>query len=336
LRILKVKLDLGKKAYKAMSKREFYIVKMRPKGPLHLGEREVLEGSLPLPHADTIFSATSHAWILLYGEPEWLSGDNSSPPPFKISSAFPWFGKKFFLPIPLSFIPRQKEEKKIAYISIPLWERIARGEKIDSQIDVIQNSGKLLINSSLTERVWLYGERPRVGLSLLSAHPGERFFHFGEVWFTQKAGLYFLVESSEEIWKKLQGVFRLIADEGIGGDRTVGCGLFEAPEFDRLSICVPDSRFQMLVSTYYPCSNELKSLEEGYYELIERAGYVYSPYGQSLRRAKVRLFRPGSVFPCEQPRRGKLVDVTPAIFKQHKVFRYGIFMGLPVKLPEEL
>ncbi len=322
-----------------MFKREFYIVKMRPKGPLHLGEREVLEGSASLPHADTIFSAISHAWILLHGEPEWLSGDNSSPPPFKISSAFPWFEKKFFLPIPLSFIPRQKEEKKIVYISISLWERIARGEKIDFSVhknDVIQDSGKLLINSSLTKRVWLYGERPRVGLSSLSAHPGERFFHFGEVWFAQEAGLYFLVESSEEIWEKLQGVFRFVADEGIGGDRTVGCGLFEAPEFDMLSIRVPDSLFQMLVSTYYPCSDELEGLENGYYELIERAGYVYSPYGQSLRRAKVRLFRAGSVFPCERSRQGKLVDVTPATFKQHKVFRYGIFMGLPVKLPEEL
>ncbi len=321
-----------------MSKKDFYIVKMRPKGPLHLGEREVLEGSASLPHADTVFSALCHAWILLYGEPNWLSQNNSFPP-FKISSAFPWFGNKFFLPVPLSFIPRQKEEKKVAYLAITLWERLAHGEEIDfsaHQNDIIQSSGKILINSSLSKRVWVYEERPRVGLSSLSAHPGERFFHFGEVWFAKEAGLYFLVETSEEIWEKLQGVFRLVADEGIGGDRSVGCGLFEAPEFDTLSIRVPNSLFQMLVSTYYPRDDELEGLENGYYELIERAGYVYSPYGQSLRRAKVRLFRAGSVFPCVHPREGKLVEVTPSAFKLHKVFRYGIFMGLPVKLPETL
>ena len=85
------------------------------------------------------------------------------------------------------------------------------------------------------------------------------------------------------------------------------------------------------LSLYHPGRDELTGLGDGYYDLLTRSGYVFSPDNRSLRRKTVRMFDEGSVFPVPE-RRGELADVTPDGFKAHKVWRFGLAFSLPCRL----
>ncbi|MFN6065805.1 MAG: type III-A CRISPR-associated RAMP protein Csm4, partial [Pseudanabaena sp.] len=51
---------------------------------------------------------------------------------------------------------------------------------------------------------------------------------------------------------------------------------------------------------------------------------------KNQRRKKVVMFAEGSVF-SEIPK-GKLANVTPPEFSQHKIYRSGIAVSLPIKI----
>ena len=102
-----------------------------------------------------------------------------------------------------------------------------------------------------------------------------------------------------------------MCDEGIGGYRSAGKGCFEQPRLEDVVIAVPEKPDGWLsLSLFHPTGTELDGLGDGFYDLLTRSGYVYSPDNRSLRRKTVRMFDEGSVFPTPE-RRGELVDVTP-------------------------
>ncbi|MGB9628153.1 MAG: type III-A CRISPR-associated RAMP protein Csm4, partial [Thermodesulfobacteriota bacterium] len=181
---------------------------------------------------------------------------------------------------------------------------------------------------------WKMENVPRVGLSRWTSHPGENFFHFGQVTYQSDAGLFLLVDFKDiSFKKKLLATFNLLAHEGIGGDRTSGKGLFCKPEILEIKINIPEYFDGVYsISIYYPLKTEIPGIERGFYELEDRKGYIYSPSGQSLRRRSIRIFAEGSVFPTEKKRIGSIVDVTPEAFDSHKVYRYGYIFSIPCRL----
>jgi len=91
----------------------------------------------------------------------------------------------------------------------------------------------------------------------------------------------------------------------------VGKGLFHTPGFDSVTLELPDDApAHVLLSLYYPSAEEHTVVQGGFYDFVERKGYVYSPNIQTLRRQGVRFFRMGSVFQTSKELCGKLVDVT--------------------------
>ncbi len=305
---------------------------------LHLGERENWrEGSGTLVHADTLFGAFCHGYGLLYGQAALaalLQRFQTPEPPWAMSSAFPYWDDTLYLPVPLCQIPTTKETKKVAYVGLADWCRLAAGETLEA----LGDQAALLPRPQLQpphDKPWTITDVPRVGLNRFTAHPDENFFYFGETWFHARAGLYFLftVPDAQDD-KRFQAVWRLLAHEGLGGDRSVGKGQFRSPEFASVDIPVPPASDHIVcLSLYYPGPEETMALDQGYYELLDRRGYIFSPTRQSYRRRPVRLFAEGSVFPCPPERRGVLVDVTPAGFDAHPVYRYGLAFSLPCRLP---
>ena len=320
------------------------LITIRPRSGMHLGEREGwLEGTGILPLSDTLFSAFCNGYRLLYGDEELtglLQAFLDGATPFRMSSAFPEWKGLYFFPVPLNQIVAEKDIKKVRWVEKDGWERLLRGETIDEVIKT--SSVQYIPKSGTTEEVkgvnsptepWMVSEAPRVGLDRTNNHPGERYFHFGQVHFCKNASFFFLVDvASGDVWKRVEAVWRLLADEGIGGDRSVGKGLYFSPSFDKLSLNVPDhAENQALLSLFYPNPSETGIVGDGYYEFMERKGYLYSPAAQGLRRNAVRLFKTGSVFPSERPLAGRLIDVTPEIFSRHRVYRYGIALSVPCR-----
>jgi CRISPR-associated protein Csm4 len=308
---------------------------LRFQSGLHLGERENWrEGTGVFVRSDTLFSAFCHGYRLLYGEGallQLLGRFREGEPPFLISSTFPYWQETCYLPVPRCQIPRDKEQKKIAFVGLDEWTTLIRGGSLADlgpEAKVLPRQGEPLVP-------WVVRDIPRVGLNRRTAHPDEAFFFFGEVWYREDAGLYFFFEAMggrEET--RFKAVWRLLAQEGLGGDRTAGRGHFHPPEFRGIPLEAPDEASHLVcLSLYYPGPEELAGLTEGYYEMVDRRGYIFSPAGQSLRRRPIRCFAEGSVFPATLPRWGLLVDVTPEAFTAHRVYRYGLLFSRPCALP---
>jgi CRISPR-associated protein Csm4 len=53
-------------------------------------------------------------------------------------------------------------------------------------------------------------------------------YYVDKIFFHKNAGLFFLVEAEEKTLEMLKAAMRLLSDNGIGTDRNVGNGQFEA------------------------------------------------------------------------------------------------------------
>jgi CRISPR-associated protein Csm4 len=305
------------------------LYKLKLKSSIHLGQREgVLEETDTIVHSDTFFSAFCINYSLLYGERELeglINEFRNGNPPFIFSSLFPFWNEKIYLPIPLNQIPKEKDLKKLKFIEKEGFEKLLNGEKIEN----LKEKYKFIPDideKSEEKEPWEIINNPRVGLSRISSHPGEAYFHFGEVFYKENAGLYFIVDFKDQsIESKFISTLRLMGDEGIGGDRTVGKGHFEILNKDgeKIEINQPqNSQNYILLSLYHPDVNEISDLKEGYYEIIERKGYIYSPYSKTLRKKSLKMFKEGSVFPSFK--KGNIIDITPEIFTKHKIYKYGL------------
>jgi len=341
---------------------KYLLIKLSPRSSLHLGQREQwLEGSRTYIPSDTIFSALCHCHLLLYGEVESLLAEfKDGDPPFLLSSVFPRWGDDLYFPLPKNQLAADKDLKKLKFVNQTLLFRLLSGEKLQDLKDELEINHELkclpLIKKErnvdeaedqkksralsqeldLDDRCWQLEDIPRVALNRLNNHPGENFFHFGQVTYAQDAGLFILVEVRNEKWQqKIEALFRLMCDEGIGGDRTCGKGLFRQPvflDFEPLHIAEPNAAYSL--SAYFPRPEEIAGLDESFYELEERKGYIFSPLNRSLRRRSIRVFTEGCVFSHKGQRIGRLENIAPDIFNAHPVYRYGFLFSFPCKLEE--
>lgn len=312
--------------------KQYTLYKLFFKNGFHIGEREgFFESSDFIIHSDTLFSAFINGFLLLYGKTETEEFLNKflTSPLFLISSAFPFKENTYYFPIPKDqiLIRRDlkdvdvKKIKKKKFVNKDLFQEFINGKDINS--DDIINCIKDDEEDFFKRRIV-----PRVSLSRFSNHPLPEggYFHFGEVWFKESCGLFFLVEfKNDEIEKIFDSVMNLLQHEGIGGDRTIGKGLFKY-EKGKINLEIPENtEWVIILSIYFPKEEEIADLKEGFYEIIERRGYVFSPYIKTLKRDILRMFEPGSVFPSHKE--GKIEEVAKT--NCHPVYRYGLAMSLP-------
>lgn len=146
-------------------------------------------------------------------------------------------------------------------------------------------------------------------------------------------GFYFLLDLSKlppEVSLKIKTAISLVKDEGIGGRRSTGSGLFDEIEFKQLDdidslnhiFDLSESNLLMNLSLVYPNRMDLKSLK--YFKLFNRSGYVFSSVSKSQRFQDVTFLEEGSIF--TQKISGSLVQVASREFQEkfHNVFKNGI------------
>ncbi|HEC91939.1 MAG TPA: type III-A CRISPR-associated RAMP protein Csm4, partial [Candidatus Atribacteria bacterium] len=151
-------------------------------------------------------------------------------------------------------------------------------------------------------------------------------YYFGEVEYCDNCGLHFLIKlMDDEIRSKVEAAIRLLGDEGIGGDRSYGKGLFEV-EFDGFEWNIEEGKFLNL-SLYLPKENEIEMVRKGWYEIVNRSGWVYSVDKRGERKRFVRMIKEGSTFSGNKEFYGKLIDVSISE-EHHHIYRYGYGMPL--------
>lgn len=292
-----------------------YAVKLFFTAPLHAGELGLgMEETASIIHSDTLYGAIHKAWHRLY--------TTEGPLPFKLTTAFPFVGKTYYLPKPRLVPPGFENDHELR-------ETYAKAVK-DTGYLALDTFGCWLKNCSvdylkMVEENELLGKhikvegRPRVTVDRLDC--SSALYHVSAVHFRQgKAGLYFLVDCSEDCFVKLQSVVRLLEEEGLGGERSSGYGRFAA-EFIKdftLPECSAGKRFVSL-SLYHPASQEEFRGALASYQLLIRGGWTESNKGNRTIK-RIIMFSEGSVF--NKQVEGMVQDVSPSGYA-HPVWRFG-------------
>lgn len=325
--------------------------------------------------SDTLFSAWLSAYARLFTRSEvdeWIEKFKTSPP-FRLSSTFIYQqinGKTVdYLPRPLKSPSRYpageddlgliKTYKTLKHIPLEVWQRWYQGEGF-SEADREELTTKTTekVAGTLTRAgAFQYREAfethklPKIAVDRITR--ATNLYHTGMVQYRCEqqqdevkslSGLYFLVEFPEadsELENTFLGVLDFLGGEGIGGERSSGAGQFKVhrstdltPQWQQV-INFAGGNYHSLMSLFWQPSLSPELLDRASYELQERGGWIASPAsdGRQLRRNAVQMFAEGSVFSARPA--GQLADVTPREFRDHRVYRSGISLSLPIKIQGE-
>lgn len=274
-------------------------------------------------------------------------------------------GTVYFLPRPRKRLELEEESRErakknpkllegIRYLSLKAFEKLARGKKLAVSEELIVDEAYLLDEADrsrlglesptdgkdLLDRVGLF-ERVDEQKAVVDRAGGDsdtflspkvrakasRYRAEGHRYLLEPT-VYFLLDYGPDLpEKKLLAAVRLIADQGLGGDRSTGNGLFEEVEIAETSrrfsdLIDPDgSGPWMSLSLLFPARNDFKEIES--YSLIERTFYIESPDAGGRMGEKIRFLEEGAV--CGSRVEGSIEEVSPEGFEKryHPVYRYG-------------
>lgn len=194
--------------------------------------------------------------------------------------------------------------------------------------------------------VWKADKVPRVTVDRISQ--GSNIYHTGRVLFAPECGLWFGVSwrhpersvTADEVWRDvLARTMSVMADSGIGAERTYGFGAF-CWDTDGTQEWADTRSGQPFVtlSRYHPRSEETPAVFEGNnvrYHLTAVAGYLSTPSAPAQRRRRIWLVSEGSSLTSgDAAVAGQIIDVSPSDGSiPHKVWRYGLAfpVGLEVR-----
>jgi len=323
----------------------FNIIKLTNLSPLHIGtgNENRYDFSATDLHSDTLSAALAAL--------RWQQGNTGDVKDFlqsfTLSSAFPFCDNIFFLPkmrgkinVKVALKQEQtnrKQLKKIKYIDLALWRQLMQGNEIT--VDESQLKGDFLLYENANfEPPFKSQVNQRVSVPRVDNENADPFF-FNWTYFHEKAGLYCLTNARDEKYEELLTLFQSLGETGIGTDRNIGGGKFNAIPGTLDLPDIPDANQTMLLSLYIPVKEEIPqlNLQTAHYELLLRGGFMAGSSEESLRHLRKRsvyMFNVGSLFPTTALLTGKIVNLAPAWNdeRMHPVYRSGQPFYIPVKI----
>ncbi|MEC4748354.1 type III-A CRISPR-associated RAMP protein Csm4 [Methylomicrobium sp. Wu6] len=300
--------------------------------PFHVDSRgnAFYEESSSFIHSDTMSAAILATWALVW--PEQIT-EQARKPSFRLSSAFPYYQDCYFLPRVLSSqavkLPGErlrdaKKLKKIEWLDSKLWLASLNDPNWAEQLDLEHGLCQGILagqSAKMPKRLWLEEERPRLAMDRQANQASEgQIFNFSRIWFDEQGGLYFLaVFDDKSSQQQFEMILNVLADSGIGADRSNGNGCFtwQPGEIKGLQLAQHERAIALSLVNPAPSDCQTGWLEDSAYKLVSRGGWVG---GSGFRKQRLRMFAEGSVFP--KPLQGRMVDVSVDKLPQ-KVYRDG-------------
>lgn len=315
------------------------IVRLKFRQPLHLsrGKLNTYESSEHILHSDTLQASLFVCALQLYDEATALDFQEK----VVVSSAFPFISDEFWLPRPLHLRfddnpDIRKELKKVRYLKKVHFEQVLCGENLDNT-DLLDEKGY-----AIQPQIWEANVTQRVLIDRVNASSTP--FYLEKLYPVNRhddRGLFVLLKNDGFDESKLKSLFRLLGDNGIGLQRSLGNGTFDIEnlEIENFPIVQPESGSAWINLSLYRPKDEVEvgkiQLAHSHYLLLKRGGWLSSPYDtrhMRLRKKAILMFLEGSVLVCDggEPK-GKIEEIQPNWKGLHPVFRDGRGIFLPIE-----
>jgi CRISPR type III-A-associated RAMP protein Csm4 len=215
------------------------LVKFRPLGPWRPGPDSGARNRVDLIyHSDTLYSAVTGAMASLGRIEEWLDATaRAAVPAVRFGSCYPFQGRTSFVTPPRSLWPPSASPRVrwrgARFVPLSLVEDLLAGSPIEEDRWAVDGQSECLIHAG-GNGPFRVGVRPAAAVDRLGN--GVLRHDTACLEFREGAGLWTVVafadQAARDKWAgAMKGVFRLLADSGLGGERSRGWGKSAAPEF---------------------------------------------------------------------------------------------------------
>ncbi|MCC6862236.1 MAG: hypothetical protein IT158_26920, partial [Bryobacterales bacterium] len=336
------------------------VVKLRPTTPWRPGSDSGARDQVEtLYHSDSLYSAVSAAMARLGMLEEWLDATARAPGGAEVclSSCFPFQNNLMMVVPPRNFWPPAPSPRvrwnSARFIPLSLLALLLRGRAPDEERWMVDGASGCLVASG-TAGPFRVARRSQAAVDRVNGAQAAQSWACLE--FTPGAGLWttavFAGEEAGKRWMEpVRAAFRLLADTGFGGRRSIGWGRCAAPEF--LEGAFPEvvlpaewpapapppgnqeepaagpEAVAWLWSLFVPAALDAIDWRRGFYSLASRTGRIESPAAAGGLKQSVNMVEEGSVLFAGGAIRGSAVDVAPDGFA-HPVYRAGFAVAVSV------
>lgn len=314
----------------------YYLYKLKFPYGVHFGADKTgigLEKIAQNCHCDTLYSALCHEILKLEGEKkleEFVMATKNGE--YLFSDLLPYIENDLLIPKPVLYKERSEEKsteksglkkkmKKLQFISITKVK-----EFFDGTVETENFASDMTIDKNSVARD---GNPENNGLYSISITK-----------FEDGCGLYFVSQIPEDKKEWFDKIMKSLSLSGLGGKRTSGYGRFEIIDDYDITGGIEDSEktlaqmmnskseYYLSLSAFIPQNDEIEKLNQGFYTLIKRNGFVASTtYSDKLlKKTPMTMINAGSCFKTKF--KGDVADVSNE--GNHPVYRYGkpIMIGI--------
>lgn len=346
------------------------VVKLRPTGLWRIGPDSGAREEVDLQyHSDSLYSAMTGAMRMLGMLDDWLDATarNTAGPAVRFSSLYPFQNEVGFVIPPRSVWPPPPSTKvrwkAAGFIPLGLVASLLKGHIPEEDRWEVDGASQCLVPAGHSGP-FRGALRSGAAVDRLSGHAEPH--RVAAIEFLPGAGLWGVVafENAEEFerWTgRVRAAFRLLADTGLGGERSRGWGRSEPPEFIESSLphmILPETAGEpsvsgpdevsaggdapagearpaethpayWLLSLFSPAPEDSVDWNRGNYSVIERGGRIESAVRSGDLKKTVNMISEGSVLVASAPVQGAAPDVAPDGFA-HPVYRAGFALAIPI------
>jgi len=330
------------------------LIRLRPNSPWRFGpdsgDRDRVDRIF---HSDSLYSAVTASMMLLGDGEAWLDATaRSASPAVRFSSCFPFQGDTLFVAPPENLWPPAASSKVrwkgARFVPLSVVEALVAGKGMNEENWLIDGPSECLLPAHQHEAA------PNPGPFRVSVRSNAAIDRNGAsveahstacLEFTPGSGVWtvaaFENDEARARWAEpVTAAFRLLADSGLGGQRSSGFGRSEMPEitagdFPGLllksreeSSRAPSSAWWLL-SLFHPSESDAVDWTHGNYSLTTRSGRVESAARWGDPKKATRMVAEGSVLMSATEPRGSATDVAPEGFP-HPVYRNGFALAIPI------
>lgn len=323
-----------------------FIVRFRPTGPWRFGPDSGARDQVDLlMHSDAIYSAVTIAMLRLGHFEEWLqdtarTDDGSSS--VRFSSLYPYQRDLLFIVPPRSIWPpapsTKVRYKGASFVPLSVIEALLKDQPLDEDRWAVDGESACLVPNGWHDGPFRKTLRSNASIDRLN--PGLVEAHATAcLEFSREAGLWMTVvfsdEAAQEKWEApLRSALRLLADSGLGGERSRGWGRSKDPRWDKaetLSVTLEEGveRGYWLLSLYAPRDSDSIDWNRGNYTTITRSGRIENQFRWGELKSPTLMISEGSVLLANQEPHGAVHNVAPEGF-EHPVYRAGFAVSIPI------